>query len=159
MIHRMKVDRSSAKSIIVSWVFLTAVVTFIVFSVYSSGWSETARVPKPNHVRVLLVGIILGLALFANLIGRALSRGSQVFSVRVPLSGILVAGALSYIGIFYADRYLGGNAIGTPDLSELHYLMYEGWGMMFIPLSVVFGLLTMVREGFEKPSLESKKAA
>ena len=155
----MKVDRYSAKGIVGSWLALLTILIVIVFGVYGSGWAELARVPKPNHVRVLLIGAVLTLALLANLIGRVLFGARDSFGAREILSGILVIGILIYMGNFYADRYLGGNAIGTPDKSGFHYLMYEGWGMMFIPLCVVFGVLTMLREGFEKPASKTKRAA
>jgi hypothetical protein len=136
-------------------VFLTVLIV-IVFGVYGSGWAESARVPEPNHVRVLLIVAVLALALIANSIGRVLFGTRDSSGAREILSGVLVIGVLSYVGNFYAGRYLGGNAIGTPDMSGFHYLMVEGWGMMFLPLCVVFGVLTMLREGFEMPSSKAK---
>ena len=155
----MKVDRSSAKGIVGSWVVFLTILIVIVFGVCGSRWVELAKVPEPNHVRVLLIGAVLTLALLANLIGRVVFGTRDSFGAREILSGILVIGILIYMGNFYADRYLGGNAIGTRDVSGFHYLIYEGWGMMFIPLCVVFGVLTMLREGFEMPSSKIKRAA
>jgi hypothetical protein len=97
----------------------------------------------------LLIGAVVASALLANLTGRLLFRRGQSFGVRRLLSGTLVAGVLLYTGFSFADRYLGGDAIATPDVSGFHYLMYEGYGMMFIPLSIAFGFLVMLREGFE----------
>jgi hypothetical protein len=131
-------------------VLFIALVTGIVFVIYGSGWAE--RVPKPNQVRSLLIGAVVASAIFANLTGRVLFRRRPSLGVRELLSGAFVAGVLLYTGFSFAGRYLGGNAIPTPDASGFHYLMYEGWGMMFIPLCIVFGFLAMLREGYEEYS-------
>jgi len=153
----VKIDRSSAKGIVGSWLLFLTVVIIIVFGVYNSGWAESSNVSDPNYVRMLLIGAVLASALAANLIGGALFGIRDSFGAREILSGILVIGVLVKIGNFFADRYLGGSAAGTPDVSGFHFLVYEGWGMMFIPLSLVFGVLVMLREGFEKPSRKTRK--
>jgi hypothetical protein len=90
-------------------------------------------------------------ALSANFLARIVRPVYQFAAVRAPLSGILVVIAVYCVGGSYADRYLGGNAIGTPDHSGFYLLMYEGWGMMFPLLSIGFGVLAALREVFEKP--------
>jgi hypothetical protein len=61
-------------------------------------------------------------------------------------------------GVLHGGFSARKNVTGFRDLlSGFHFLVYEGWGMMFIPLSLVFGVLVMLREGFEKPSRKTRK--
>ncbi|RSL16034.1 hypothetical protein EDE15_1543 [Edaphobacter aggregans] len=129
------------------------------FYYYDSGWVAMTREPKANSVRFKLIGLVLLLALFTNMLARIIRPLYRVTAARALLNGILVAVAVCYIGFFFGDRYLGGNAIATPDHSGFYLLMWEGYGMMFPFVCVGFGVLVALREGFEKATSQKREAA
>src|SRR5579871_6103112 len=142
----MRFDRSSKRDVLISWVLLTLLLGLFTFYYYGSGWVAITREPKPNSARLELIGLVLLLSLFANWIARIVRPLYWVTAARALLSGILVAVVVCYVGFFFANRYLGGNAIATPDYSGFHLLLYEGYGMMFPFLCFGFGVLVALRE-------------
>lgn len=155
----MRFDRSSKRAVLISWILFTVLTGLFTFYCYDSGWVAMTREPKPNSVRLELIGLVLLLALFTNLLARIIRPLYRVAAARALLSGILVAVAVCYVGFFFANRYLGGNAIVTPDYSGFYLLMYEGFGMTFPFLCVGFGVLVALREGFERAMSQKEEAA
>jgi hypothetical protein len=96
---------------------------------------------------MLLIGVILAFAIFGNILGRIFLPVDIFLSVRAWMVGTIVTVGLSCAGIYY------------PDVSGFRPLMYEGRGMMLVPLSVVFGLIAMFREGFEQRVQKKVEAA
>jgi hypothetical protein len=130
----MRVDRSSTKAILTSWLLLVTLVTLIVLTIYGKGWVDATKESHPFTVRLKLIALVAIISLAVDLLIRAAPGFTPL---RVPLTWGLVSFAVTGLGMYFADHFF-------------YPLEYEGWGLMFPLLGILLGARAAVREGFEK---------
>ncbi|WP_260704829.1 hypothetical protein [Edaphobacter flagellatus] len=143
----MRFERSSKQFVVLTWMIFLLLIVIAVFICYGNDWVQTTREPYPFGVRLKLIGLVLILAVLANLFLRLIPRLSDL---RALLAGILVGAGVYWVSISHAHSYLGWNGIWKADYRGFYLLMYEGWGMIFPLLCMGFGVLAALREGMEK---------